>query len=143
MMLRSKLATVAGALLLAGSAFALQEVTCPDINDIKAEGISMAEIIGIDSYIGYNISTYNTASLWGFVIAPIDGDSEDTAIENANEILSTMSAPGVPNRFPDQHSEDTIYCSYDTGLQGVVALALKDNSQMSPVKLKQLFKQVH
>ena len=62
MMLKSKLATFAGALVLAGSAFAN---VCPDINDIKAEGLSMAELIAPNIYLTYNISTYNTSSNWG------------------------------------------------------------------------------
>ncbi|BCA94826.1 DUF4949 domain-containing protein [Legionella antarctica] len=138
MMLRSKLTAFAGALILAGSAFSSQETTCPDINDIKAEGLSMAEQIGPDIYLTYNISTYNTASNWGFIIAPLLGDSDDVALDAANEILSTMNAPGVI----DQHS-GAMVCTYETGHQNVVAAAIKDDETISPMKLKQYFQKNH
>lgn len=138
MMLRSKLAAFAGALILAGSAFAGQEGPCPSINDIKAEGITMAEELGPNIYISYNISNYNTDSTWGFIIAPIEGDSAEVAIEGGNEILSTMSAPGVP----EQHG-GAIICDYDTGRQDVFAAAINDNSQITPMSLKSFFKRTH
>ncbi|WP_298627251.1 DUF4949 domain-containing protein [uncultured Legionella sp.] len=135
MMLKSKLAAVAGALILAGSAFAGQESVCPNINDIKAEGIAMAEEIGPNLYLSYNISNYNTESTWGFIIAPLEGDSADVAIEEANEVLSTISAPGVP----EQHG-DVILCDYDTGRQDLFAAAINDNLQITPMRLKYFFK---
>ncbi|MBL7481259.1 DUF4949 domain-containing protein [Legionella bononiensis] len=138
MMLKSKLAAFAGALLLAGSAFAGQESICPNINDIKAEGISMAEEIGPNIYISYNISNYNTESTWGFLIAPVEADSTEVAIEGANEILSTMSAPGVP----EQHG-GAVICDYDTGRQDVFAAAINDNQQITPMRLKYFFKRAH
>ena len=137
-MLRSKLAAFAGALLLAGSAFAAQQEACPDINEIQAEGLSMAEEIGPNIFISYNISVYNTPSIWGFVLAPVEGESDEVALEAANEILSTMSAPGVP----EQHGNAMI-CTYDTGRQDVFAAAIKDDGQISPLKLKQYFKSAH
>ncbi len=137
-MLRSKLAAFAGALILAGSAFSSQQATCPDINDIKAEGLSMAEQIGPNIYLTYNISTYNTASNWGFIIAPLTGDSDDVALDAANEILSSMSAPGVV----DQHS-GALVCTYETGYQNVMAAAIKDDESISPMKLKQYFQKNH
>ncbi len=137
-MLKSKLAAFAGALILAGSAFAGQESICPNINDIKAEGITMAEEIGPNIFLGYNISNYQTDSTWGFIIAPIEGDSTDVAIEGANEILSTMSAPGVP----EQHGGATI-CDYDTGRQDLFAAAINDVGQITPMRLKYFFKRAH
>lgn len=138
MMLRSKLAAFVGALFLAGSAFSAQQATCPNINDIKAEGISMAEEFGPNIFIGYNINVYKTPSIWGFIIAPVEGDSEDVAIDAANEILSMMTAPGVP----EQHGSAMI-CTYETGHKDVFAAAVKDEGTISPLKLKQYFKKAH
>ncbi|CAM2757974.1 DUF4949 domain-containing protein [Legionella worsleiensis] len=138
MMLKSKLAAFAGALILAGSAFAGQTSLCPNINDIKAEGIYMAEEIEFDMYITYNISNYNTRSIWGFLIAPVQAESAELAIEDANRILSTMSAQGVP----EQHG-DAIICDYDTGRQDVIAVAINDAQQITPMKLKYFFKKAH
>ena len=132
MMLRSKLAAFAGALILAGSAFSAQQAICPDINDIKAEGLSMAEEIGPNIYISYNISDYNTPSTWGFIIAPIEGDSSEVAIDEANEILNTMTAPGIP-----EQDRNTMICLYDTGSQDVFAAAIQSDGQLSPMQLKQ------
>lgn len=136
MMLKSKLAAFAGALMLAGSAFAAQQFTCPDINDIKAEGVSMAEQIGPNIYLTYNISNYNSDSTYGFIIAPLHADSDEAALEDANEILGTMNAPGVP----DQHS-GAMVCTYDTGRQDVFAAAIKDDSL--PMALKQYYLKHH
>jgi hypothetical protein len=137
MMLKSKLAAFAGALLLAGAAFAGQQEACPDIKDIQAEGLTIAEEIGPNMFISYNISVYNTPSIWGFVIGPVGGDSDEDALEAGNEILSEMSAPGVP----EQHANAMI-CTYDTGRQDVFAAAIKDEAQVSPLKLKQFIKSV-
>jgi hypothetical protein len=135
-MLRSKLAGFAGVLLISGVAFADQVGGCPDINDIKAEGISMAEKVGPTLFITYNISKYNTPATWGFIIAPLEVDNEDAALESANEILSGMTAPGVP----EQHNGATMICDYDTGHQNVYAAALNDAYQITPMNLKAFFK---
>ncbi|KGP63959.1 heme-binding protein [Legionella norrlandica] len=137
MMFQSKLATVFGALILAGSVFASQQSACPDINAIKAEGLPMAEEIGLNFYLAYNISDYSTSSVWGFFIAPIEADSEEAALETSNEVLSNMNAPGVPHQ-----QGDDIICSYDTGTPNLIAAAIKDSSQISPIKLKQYFKNI-
>ena len=60
MKLRTRLATLAGALILAGSSFAGQEFICPALDLIKAEGLTMTEEIMQDIYIAYNLSNYNT-----------------------------------------------------------------------------------
>lgn len=140
MAFKSKLAAFSMALVLTGSVFASQQSPCPDLNDIKAEGISMAEEMGPNRFISYNISSYNTESNWGFIIAPIESDSEDDAINTANEILDSMSAPGVVGQ-----ESGIYYCSYETGQQGVFAAAVKGDGagQISPMKLKQAIKAIH
>ncbi|KTD62295.1 DUF4949 domain-containing protein [Legionella shakespearei] len=137
-MLRSKLATFIGAVILAGSAFAGQNSVCPDLNAIKAEGMAMAEELGPNIYLTYNISNYNTESLWGFIIAPLEGDSIDVALDEANEVLASMSAPGVP----EQHNGATI-CDYDTGRQDLFAAAINADEPITPMSLKSFFKRAH
>lgn len=124
-MLKAKLAAFAGALILAGTTFASQEV-CPELSAIQSEGISMSmEIYGI--YAAYNISNYNTDSTWGFIMAPFTTD-EDEVVEQASELLSAMSAPGVLLQEG--------VCQYETGQSDLYALAVRD-AFPTPAKLKQ------
>lgn len=138
MKLKTKLATLAGALILAGLSFAGQDFVCPSIDAIKAEGLTMAEEIIQNRYITYNISTYNTDANWGFLIAPVEADSEETALATGNEILSTMTSVGVPTE-----ENGTMYCAYETGQQTLLAAAFKDENLMSPMKLKSLYNSIH
>lgn len=133
-MLRSKLTAFIGAFIITGSVFASQDGLCPDINDIKAEGISMAEVVAPALYITYNISNYNTTNTWGFIIAPLQGEDEATVIDAANEVLSNMSAPGIP----EQHG-NAIICDYNTGRNDVFAAAINDTTQITPMSLKGIF----
>ncbi|KTD74657.1 DUF4949 domain-containing protein [Legionella waltersii] len=137
MTFKSKLTTFLSALVIAGSAMAQQEGGCPDINDIKSEGLPMVEQIGPEMYIAYNLSYYNSDAMWGFFIAPVEGDSEETALEISNEILDSMNAPGIPH----EQGGDVI-CSYETGIPNMIAAAIKDGQQISPLKLKQVFKTI-
>jgi hypothetical protein len=125
-MLKAKLAAFASALILAGTAFASQDI-CPELSAIQAEGISMAmEVYGF--YAAYQISDYNTNNSWGFVIAPIEVGSEEEAIENGNDILKGMTAPGV------RVQEDV--CQYKTNIPGIYALAVADELPTA-MKLRQ------
>lgn len=133
----SKLASFAGSLLLAGSVFA-SPVVCPTIDDIKAEGITMAEQIANNVFLSYHVSHYNTDATWGFLIAPVFAESNDEAIGFGNEVLGSMSSPGLP----DEQAGLTI-CSYETGRSDIFAAAIKDSSTISPLKLKQYFKKAH
>lgn len=130
MMFRAKIAAFAGALILAGTAFANQEM-CPELSDIQAEGISMAmPMLGF--YTAYQISNYNTDSNWGFVIAPVEADSDNEAIEIANDILSEMTAPGVLQDY-----EGYALCTYETGVPNIYAAAVQDDFP-TPLKLRQI-----
>lgn len=138
MMFRSKLAAFAGALVLAGSAFASHQSMCPNIEDIQAEGLAFAEEIGQHFYISYNISNFNTDSSWGFVIAPIEAGSTEEAIETGNDILNTMTAPGVP-----EEQSGALICNYETGSPDLIAAAIQSDEQITPMRLKQLIKRTH
>lgn len=125
-MFKAKLATFASALILTGTTFSGSEV-CPDLSAIQAEGLSMSmQVYGF--YAAYQLSNFNTDTNWGFIIAPVEAESEDEAVEHANEILNSMTAPGV---FIDQG-----VCNYDTGVPNIYALAIQDEFP-SPLKLRQ------
>jgi len=96
--------------------------------------MTMADLIASNLYYSYNISTYNTDSMWGFVIAPIEADSSDDAIETANGILSSMSSSGSPQ---DGDKKGEIVCLYNTGQQNILAAAVNAERMISPNKLKQ------
>jgi hypothetical protein len=129
MVLKAKWVTFTSALLLAGSVFSAQEIVCPDINDIKAQGLAFSELIQLDYYVSYAISNYNTDSEWGFMIAPIQAESTELALDKGNQILSTISAPGV------LQSVKPTLCEYATDSPHIMALAIQDELP-TPMKLK-------
>ena len=129
----NKLASIVSAVLLTGSVYAGHGQSCPDINEIKTEGISMAEYITSDIYLSYNISNYHTDSIWGFVMAPITAETTVEALAISNEILADMGAPGIP----ENSEEDELVCLYNTGHQDIIAAAINAEHMISPSKLKQ------
>lgn len=141
MMLKSKLAAFAGALILAGSAFANQQIVCPDINEIKAEGLDRVESIHQDNdtmFLTYHFSNYNTPDMYGFFIAPVEGSTAEEALQKANEILTNISGEGVPTQ-----DHGIMLCVYHSGHQDILAAAMKANLSISPMQLKQHFLQSH
>ena len=130
MSLVGKITTLGAALLFAGSAVA-KESTCPDLSDIQAEGIQMAQQLEKNFYVGYSVSKYNTPTLWGFLIGPVKASSKEETLELTNELLSNLTAPGVPDTI-----EGHFVCIYDTGNPSLYAIAVK-NSKISPIKFKQ------
>lgn len=131
MVLRNKLAAFTGGLILAAHVFAGQEIACPDIADIQAEGVTMAEQLSSNIYFTYHFNTYKTDSTWGFVLAPIAADSIEVAIENGNNILKMMSAPGVP-----EMTDNELVCTYPTSQPNIMAAAIKSDQSVYPMKLK-------
>ncbi len=130
-MMFKKLAAVTSALLFASSIYAGQITSCPDINEIKAEGISMAQPIMESLFFTYHFSFYNTNNNWAFAIAPIEADTEEVAIDLANEVLDNINSSGIP----DNSGKDVV-CYYDTGRPDILAAAMQADF-MSPNKLKQ------
>lgn len=123
-----KFAALIGASLLASSVYA-QDFFCPDINEIKDEGLGLAEPISPGYFFSYNMSTYNTDSTWVFLMSPIAAKSAPHAISAANDLLATMTAPGV-----SQEVEGRPVCFYNTGHQSIFAVA---SNEASPQQLKQ------
>lgn len=135
MIFKAKIASLMSALILAGSAFASQEI-CPDLAEIQAEGLNIAESL-FGFYFTMNMSTYNTDTNWGFIIAPIEAGSDDEALEIGNDILNNMSAHGIP-----EYDQDTIICSYETGVPGILAIAAQQ-SYLNSMKLRQYIQKGH
>lgn len=118
-MLRAKLAIFAGAVMLAGSSFAY-ELECPDLAAIQAEGLSMSLAMqSVGFYAAYQISQFDTDKPWLFGILPIAADSDEDALESANELLADMSSPGVV------WYENT--CKYETNDPNVWAVAMQND----------------
>jgi hypothetical protein len=126
MLLKNKLLTFIGAALLANTVFAN---TCPELGDIKSEGLRVAEEIGFGIYVSYSLSAFNTDSSWGFFIAPIKAESEMNALDAGNGILSNLNVSGIP----EQQGSHTL-CTYDTGNPFAIAAAVQG---VSPTEIKQ------
>ncbi len=131
-----KLTTFISALMIAGSVFALPAriASCPSINTIKSEGITMAEEILQNVFMTFHISQYNDDTSWAFMMGPVEGGSNEEALDTVNDLLSTMSAEGIPSE------EDGVrYCNYETGTD-IAAAAIETDSIPSASKMKQLLK---
>lgn len=135
MMFKSKLATVVGALVLAGSSFAMHGApeACPSIASVQSEGMTMAAEILENLYLTYNISHFDTPYDWVFVMGPVHADADDEALEESNEVLTTVSG----NPSPEQEGDDSWICQYDTHSQDIAAFALLTDEAISPLKLSQ------
>ena len=138
MVFAKKMVILASSLILAGSVFAGKKPICPDINNIKAEGLPMSEEVALGFYFAYNLSNYNTDSLWGFALLPIEATSTEQALEDANNILSNMTAPGVV----EEENDEMTLCVYDTGIEAVTGVAIKEKNQITPFALKQYIKRI-
>jgi len=86
-------------------------------------------------YVTYNISKYKTSKEWGFLIAPIESDSSDDAVKKGNDILNTMTAPGVPGVL-----DGTFYCTYETNQPDVKAVAAKKSDIFSITAAQKLLR---
>ena len=117
--------------LFATAVLANQSAVCPDLTHVKAEGLTMAELIDQNEYAAYNLSMYQTDTPWGFVIVPLTADSVDMALTNGNQLLSTMSGDGIPM----MDDEGNLMCLYDTGNQDTFAIAISNpDASMSKVR---------
>jgi hypothetical protein len=120
MKFKSKLSLFLGALMIAGASFAADDLVCPTLESIKSEGIPMTEMLLENLYITYNASSYTTEKLWIFGLGPVEADSKDASLINANEILANMSSQGVPRRDP---TNSGYLCTYNTNTPNVLAAA--------------------
>lgn len=121
-MFQTRLSASVFALLVAGNVFA-SATNCPNIEQIKTEGLSMAVKVQEEGFAAYQESDYTTGEPWVFMIYPVDGDSEDEAVLSGNKILSKLTANGIP-------LEEGL-CNYETNIPDVYALALQVE-QFSP-----------
>lgn len=133
MMFRSKLATLLASLVLAGSALAgtQNKLVCPGIHALQAEGLHTAAEILNDFYLTYNTSNYNTDAQWIFMVAPVNADTEETALEEGNKILSTLSG----NPSVEDVGDNTWACEYQLASQNMVAVAIHADNMLSPLSM--------
>ncbi|CEK09157.1 DUF4949 domain-containing protein [Legionella hackeliae] len=139
MMFKSKLIAFAGALVIAGSSFAGFKAppVCPNVGNIKVQGVSNAEELMPKFYFAYEISNYDTENTWVFATGPFEGDDSDTALEEANKALRYLS--GSPIAEPD---EGGWVCLYEMDEEHF-AVALQSDSIPSPFKIRRYLSKKH
>lgn len=133
MTFRSKLAVLLGSLVVAGSALAGTQNTlvCPSTHALQAEGLSTASEILNDFYLTYTMSSYNTNAQWVFMVGPINADSEESALDEGNQMLSTLTG----NPEPEDVGNDAWACQYEIDSQDMVAVAIHADDMMSPLSM--------
>lgn len=135
MSIKSKLMIFISASVLTGACFAIPKPECPDIELIKLEGLTRFEKVLANLFFTYHTSQYGTESSWALVMAPIEAETGILALGKANELLTTMSAPGLAldeGRF--------FLCQYATGKNDVKVVAVLADILISPAKIGGLFK---
>lgn len=134
MAFKSKFVALIMTLLLAGSSFATPNPECPDLDVMKLEGLNRSEQIFTHLFFTYHLSQYGTGFNWAFAMAPIDADSGIMALKRSNEMLDTMTTPGV-----SMEEANVFVCEYETGHKDVKAIAVLAELLISPGKLGKLF----
>lgn len=141
MKFHSKLAIFISSLIMVGSSFAFQgqPSACPSMASLQSEGmINSAEILE-GMYLTYTQSHYDTNSSWVFIMGPIMAESDEIAVSESNQFLTTMSG----NPEPIQDEEGNWTCEYDTNNQELSAFAIQTEEQMSPGRMNRYLKKVH
>jgi hypothetical protein len=141
MMFKSKLAAFVGALILTGSAFAMQDrpQKCPSVTALQSEGVNNATEILEGLYITFNLSHYDTSSNWVFIMGGFLADSEEMAIQESNQVLSAMSG----SADPEDDGEGSWICQYDTNQPGIASYAVQADDMISPLRLYRYLKKNH
>lgn len=136
MMFKSKLAAFIGAVVFAGLSFAKPSipVICPGMPAVQAEGFTLSMEVFQGIYITYNTSHYDTSSNWVFFLGPISARSDESALIQGNQILSTLN-PG--KTLPQEDEEGSWYCQYETGIESLSAVAVQVDGMISPFKMNQ------
>lgn len=130
MKFKGKLSVFLGALMIAGASFAAEDIVCPSLESIKAEGLPMTEMLLENLYLTYNASTYGSEKFWVFALGPVEADSPDSSLFTANEVLANMSSQGVPRQDPTHAG---YVCTYDTKTPNMLAAAMFLDSPMPRV----------
>ncbi len=137
-MFKAKLVTLLGALVIAGSSFALQKpIVCPSIGAAQAEGMTLVSEILEGMYLTYHQSQFDTSSTWIFIMGPVMAENEEIALETSNQYLSTMSTTAEP-----QQDEDGVWvCEYqESGVGEFTVFAIQSEDSFSPFKLNRYLK---
>lgn len=138
MMFKSKIIPLIASLIFAGSALAAkindETIVCPSVNALKSAGVVMPEVVGFNSYIVYNLGQYGTENNWVFVVGLIPAESDDDAINQANDALATLSG----NPEPEEYREN-LMCNYDIG-SGLMAIASVVKGNVTGANLRSLLR---
>lgn len=134
MKFKSTLATFVSALVLTSTAFAIQSSpkVCPSVSAIQAEGMTMAAEMVEGLYLTYNLSHYDTPLNWAFIIGPVNATSDESALEEGNQQLTTLSGTPSP-----EESGGAWACEYNTASDELVAVAILADETLSPMKMGQ------
>lgn len=124
-MFKSSIVTFIGAAVIAGSVYAQQPAKCPDIDAIKAEGLTEVFPWEENKYLAAHLSSYDTEQQWMFVVGIIKAESEEEALSKGNAALPGLAGKPVP------HPEGSdILCKYR--LRGKeMAFAMHSDDMMS------------
>ena len=124
---KTKATLFIGALILAGSSFAAQNVTCPSLDAIKSEMLTISENFFDQFYFTYNASSYGTDVEWFFGIVPVEADSIENSLSIANDVLTNMNAQGIPRK-----SNNIVVCTYDTNRPNLISAAVQADTIPMP-----------
>lgn len=135
------IATFISTLAFADSVFADEQSPkfCPSLTAIRAEGMSNAIELVEGIYLTYNLSYYNTATNWGFIIGPINAPSEELAMRHSNKLLAIMN--GSPK--PEEDDEGNWLCEYQTGNPNISAFAINTDDMLSPRHMARYLRHPH
>lgn len=93
---------------------------CPNVAAIKAGGLRFVDYYCADgTYTTGQLSSYNTAEAWGFLIKHIQASREDEAMKKGLAALPTLSGAPQPSFEPDYGWA----CKYQIGEQDLEAIA--------------------
>lgn len=125
---------IISALLLSNSVFANQDTPdeCPAMSAIQREGIIHVTEVIEGYYLTFNLSHYETAFHWVFIMSTMMAESEEMALQKSNQMLGVMSGSPVPM----QDNEGNWICEYETNNPEITAIAIHADDMMTPFKMR-------
>jgi hypothetical protein len=112
---------IAGLLSCSYAAFAMEDMTCPSVEQIQKEGVQQIQLLGFNVYIAYNIDVnYGTPYHWNFYAGYLQADSEDAAKDLALQLINNIQSPANA-----EIADDELQCSYDVGDDNVDVVAVR------------------
>jgi Domain of unknown function (DUF4949) len=127
-----KLLSAVATFSLASTLYAapLRHVECPSVDAIQSKGVSLAMEVMPNVFLGMEAGNYNTSTNWVFAIGLFETDSEEVALDAANDALAGIFGPVA------EDDEDGMMCLYATNDPNVGAIAIEDDGSMPASKIK-------